>query len=283
MSPLSQRAWSGARTPRRSLVEHALRAALPAAMLLAALLTVTLSADRTAASESLFLALWAAAVFAPLALLETASRPIHVALGLAATALVATLPRSAGLRPVVVAAVLALSILILASLALTLRKAPDLRISAALALAAAIVLHGHRLFLHGFSPTTFVLLALVPAVAAAVAAKLAAAGWPGAGLAVALALLLAPQLASEPWWILLAFATAALCAAFGSGAAARFAQRSLFFLRRRDAPGRQFPLAARGTGRDAARGGGNDRPAGSRELARRARCRADAVLAASGS
>jgi hypothetical protein len=197
-------------------------------MLLASALTLALSSGRTGTSESLFLMLWAVAVFTPLAFLDTATRPAHVMLGLAVPALIATLPRSAGLRPVVVAALLALSVAILAYLALERRPAPDLRTAAALALAAAFVLHGHRLFLDGAALSTLVPLAILPAAAAAVGARLAAAGRTGAGFAVAVALLIAPQLAAEPWWVALAFATAAVAASFATGAAARLAQRGLF-------------------------------------------------------
>lgn len=227
MSPLLQGAGSGARWRRRGLAELALRAALPAAMLLASALTLTLSGDRAAAAETVFLMLWSTAVFAPLAVLETATRPVHAALGVGVTALLATLPRSAGLRPVVVAALLALSVLILARLALARRPAPDLRTAAALALAAAFVLHGHRLFLHGATPSAVVLLAILPAAAAALGARLAAGGRPAAGVAAGLALIAAPQLAAEPWWVLLAVVTAALGASFGSGTGAKLAQRSL--------------------------------------------------------
>lgn len=235
MSSFRPSVWSDARSWRPNFSELALAlqraalpAALPAAMLLAATLTLTLSSDRAAASETLFLGFWAAAVFTPLAFLETARRPVHATLGLAVAVLVATLPRAGGLRTVAISALLALSVLILASLALALRRAPDLRTGAALALSAAIVLHGHRLFLHGFALSTLVVLAILPGVAAVAATRLAAGGKPGLGLAVALALLAAPQLTSEPWWILLAFATAAVSAGFGGGAGARLAHRSLF-------------------------------------------------------
>ena len=229
MSPLFQHNRSGARSPGQNLAELALRGALPAAMVLASAVTLTLSGDRAAASEAIFLMLWSAAVFTPLAFLETASRPVHAALGLAVPALLVTLPRSAGLRPVVVAALLALSVLILGRLALARRPSPDLRTVAALALATAFVLHGHRLFLHGTTLTALVLLAILPGAAAAVGARLAAGGRPVAGFAAGFALLTFPQLAAEPWWALLAFVTAALCASFGAGAGAKLAQRSLCF------------------------------------------------------
>lgn len=127
-----------------------------------------------------------------------------------------------------VAAVLALSVVVLAARALAGRPAPGLTTVGALALAAAFVLHGHRLFIDGLSTATLVLLALLPSVAAVVAARLAASGRSGAGLAVALALLAAPQLAAEPWWTLLAFATAASAASLGSGRTAKSALCALF-------------------------------------------------------
>lgn len=217
---------------RAEIVRFALPAAipavLPAAMLLVAIVTLKLSGDRAAAAETLFLALWAAAVFTPLAWLPTARGPLHAALALAATALIATLPRSGGLRPVAVAAVLALAVVVLAARALARRPAPGLPTAGALALAAAFVLHGHRLFRDGLSLATLVLLALLPGIAAAVAARLAARGRPGAGLAAAIALLAAPQLASEPWWTLLGFATAASVASLGTGRTAQLALRALF-------------------------------------------------------
>ncbi len=224
MSSLLQRARSGTRSWRAVLTGFA----LPAAMLLAALLALGFYGAPVAASETLFLALWAAAVFLPLSLLETASRPVHAALALAVTVLVTALPRSGGLRPAAVAAALALTVLLAAGLLCARRAELGLRPCAALALAMAIVLHGHRFFLHGFAFETVALLAIVPGIAATLAARLAAAGRPGAGLFAALALLGAPQLASEPWWVVLAFATAGFAASFGAGAGARLAQRSLF-------------------------------------------------------
>ena len=215
------------RSWRRVLRELALPAAIPAAMLLASTLTVYLASDRSAASETLFLALWATAVFAPLALLDVARGPVYAGLALAVTTLVSVLPRGGGLRPVAVAGGLALSVLIVAALTFARRPAPGVRASAALAFATAIALHGHRLFLHGVDGATVVLLGLLPGVAAALAARLMAAGRPGAGLAAALVLLTAPQLASEPWWVGLAFATAAVSASFGSGVGARLARRTL--------------------------------------------------------
>ena len=205
----------------------ALPAALPLAMLLAAVVTQALSADRAARPETLFLALWAAAVFVPLALLDSASGPVHVALSLATAAATATLPRTGGLRPVVVAAMLALTVAILAALALGRQPAPGLRTTAALCLAGAFVLQGHRLFVAGLSLPALALLALLPAIAAVVAARLTAAGRPGAALTAAIALVAAPQLASEPWWSLLAFATAASAACLGAAGNARLAQRGL--------------------------------------------------------
>jgi hypothetical protein len=224
MSPLLQRARSGTWSWRAVVTGFA----LPAAMLLAALLALGFHGAPVAASETLFLALWAAAVFLPLSLLETASRPVHAALALAVTVLVTALPRSGGLRPAAVAAALALTVLLAAGLLCARRAELGLRPCAALALAMAIVLHGHRFFLHGFAFETVALLAVVPGIAATLAARLAAAGRPGAGLFAALALLGAPQLASEPWWVVLAFATAGFAASFGAGAGARLAQRSLF-------------------------------------------------------
>ncbi|MBP7588288.1 MAG: hypothetical protein KBA72_10070 [Thermoanaerobaculia bacterium] len=212
----------------RSWLAAALPAALPAAMLLAASLGLTVGGGRVAAAETLFLSFWAAAVFTPLAFLPTARGATHAALAVATTALIAALPRSGGLRPVAVAAVLALSVAVLAALALTPRPAPGLRTAGALALATAFVLHGHRLFLDGLSTATLVLLALLPGVAAAIATRLAAVGRPGAGLAAALLLLAAPQLAAEPWWTLLAFATAASVASLASGTTACLARRALF-------------------------------------------------------
>jgi len=227
MSSLLQSSWSDSRSWRRCFITFAPRATLPVAMLLAATLTVSLAGDRSASSETLFLALWATAVFAPLALLEAASRPVYAALALAATALICALPRPGGLRPVAVAGVLALAVVILAALTFARRPAPGRCASAALALAAAITLHGHRLFLDGLSVATVALLVLLPGAAAALAARLAAAGRPGAALAAALALLTVPQLASEPWWVGLFFAVAAVSASFGSGAGATLARRSL--------------------------------------------------------
>ena len=224
MSSLLQRARSGVRSWRTVLAGLA----LPAAMLLAALLALRFHGAPVAASETLFLALWAAAVFLPLSFLETARLPVHAALAIAVTVLVTALPRSGGLRAATVAAALALSVLILAGLLGARRSAFGLRHCAALALAMALVLHGHLFFLHGFAFATVTLLGIVPAVAATLAARLAATGRRGAALVVALALLAAPQLAAEPWWVALAFATAGFAASFGMGAGARLAQRSLF-------------------------------------------------------
>ena len=224
MSSLLQRARSATRSWRTVLAGLA----LPAAMLLAALLALRFHGAPVAASETLFLALWAAAVFLPLSFLETARLPVHAALAIAVTVLVTALPRSGGLRAATVAAALALSVLILAGLLGARRSAFGLRHCAALALAMALVLHGHLFFLHGFAFATVTLLGIVPAVAATLAARLAATGRRGAALVVALALLAAPQLAAEPWWVALAFATAGFAASFGMGAGARLAQRSLF-------------------------------------------------------
>lgn len=224
MSSLLQRARSGARSWRTVLVGLA----LPAAMLLAALLALRFHGAPVAASETLFLALWAAAVFLPLSFLETARLPVHAALAIAVTVLVTAMPRSGGLRAATVAAALALSVLTIAGLLGASRAAFGLRHCAALALAMALVLHGHLFFLHGFALATVTLLGIVPAVAATLAARLAATGRRGAALVAALALLAAPQLAAEPWWVALAFATAGFAASFGMGAGARLAQRSLF-------------------------------------------------------
>lgn len=215
MNLLLQRSGEPLAGIRRLASRAALAAALPGAMLLAALALLTLSDDRAGASETLFLALWSVAVFTPLALLETASRPGHAALGILATLLVATVSRSGGLRPVVVAALLALAVVIVAVVTFSRRPRLDLRSAAALSLAAVFVLHGHRLFLEGLNFTTFGLLALLPAVAAAAASRLAAAGRPGAALAVAFALVSAPQLAREPWWVVLAWVAAAIAATWG--------------------------------------------------------------------
>lgn len=224
MSSLLQRARSGARSWRTVLVGLA----LPAAMLLATLLALRFHGAPVAASETLFLALWAAAVFLPLSFLETARLPVHAALAIAVTVLVTAMPRSGGLRAATVAAALALSVLTIAGLLGASRAAFGLRHCAALALAMALVLHGHLFFLHGFALATVTLLGIVPAVAATLAARLAATGRRGAALVAALALLAAPQLAAEPWWVALAFATAGFAASFGMGAGARLAQRSLF-------------------------------------------------------
>lgn len=224
MSSLLQRARSGTRSWRTVLAGLA----LPAAMLLAALLALRFHGAPVAASETLFLALWAAAVFLPLSFLETARLPVHAALAITVTVLVTALPRSGGLRAAAVAAALALSVLIVAGLLGARRAAFDLRHCAALALAMALVLHGHLFFLHGFALATVTLLGIVPAVAATLAARLAASGRRGAAVVAALALLAAPQLAAEPWWVALAFATAGFAASFGMGAGARLAQRCLF-------------------------------------------------------
>lgn len=224
MSSLLQRARSGVRSWRTVLVGLA----LPTAMLLAALLALRFHGAPVAASETLFLALWAAAVFLPLSFLETARLPVHAALAIAVTVLVTAMPRSGGLRAATVAAALALSVLTIAGLLGASRAAFGLRHCAALALAMALVLHGHLFFLHGFALATVTLLGIVPAVAATLAARLAATGRRGAALVAALALLAAPQLAAEPWWVALAFATAGFAASFGRGAGARLAQRSLF-------------------------------------------------------
>lgn len=230
MNALHESARSAPRSRRRELAELALRAALPAAMALATILTLTLSNDRTGAAETLFLALWAAAVFLPLTLLETASAPVCAALNLATTVLICTLPRTGGLRSVAVAGLLALAVLILGSRALTRRPAPDLRTVAALALAAALVLHGHRIFRDGFSLATLVLLAVLPGLAAAAAAGLSAAGRPGAALAAGFALIAGPQLSAEPWWVVLVCATAASAASLAKDAPARLARRALGLL-----------------------------------------------------
>lgn len=232
--PASASAWSRWRSGRRSstsLAGLALQTALPPAMLLAATLTLTLSANRAGAAETLFLAFWSAAVFVPLAFLESARRPLFPGLGLAVTLLVATLPPSNGLRSAAVAALLAICVLSLASLELALRPAPRLRSCAALALATALVLHGHRLYVDGLALSTLLLLGILPGLAATVAARLGAAGGPAAGrraTALALTLLLVPQLVAEPWWVGLVFATAAFSSGFGSAAAATLGHRGLF-------------------------------------------------------
>jgi hypothetical protein len=202
--------------------------ALPAAMLLATLVAQALAGERTA--ETLFLACWVSAVFLPLAFLDSARRPVHAGLALAATIAVMTLPPAGGLRAAVVSGLLALSVLVLASRVLVTRPRIDLRTAAALAVAAAFVLHGHRLFVEGLSFTTIVLLVLLPAVAAVAASGLAIADRPGAGLAAVFGLVAAPQLAAEPWWVLLVCAAAASTASLGSGRPARLAQRSLMLL-----------------------------------------------------
>lgn len=202
--------------------------ALPPAMLLAATLGPTLAGKRGADAETLFLAFWAAAVFTPLACARTARGTLHAAFALATTALIAALPRSGGLRPVAVAALLTLSVVVLAARALTGRATVGLRTAGALALSAAFVLHGHRLFLDGLRPSTVVLLALLPGLSAVAATRLAERGHPGIGLAAAILLFAAPRLADEPWWTLLAFAAAASVASLGDGLAALVARRSLF-------------------------------------------------------
>jgi len=203
---------------------------LPPAMLLAAILGPALAGKRGADAETLFLAFWAAAVFTPLACARTARSTLHTALALATTALIAALPRTGGLRPVAVAALLTLSVVVLAARALSGRATVGLRTAGALALSAAFVLYGHRLFLDGLRPSTVVLLALLPGLAAVTATRLSERGHPGIGLAAALLLLAAPRLAEEPWWTLLAFAAAASVASLGDGLAALVARRALFLL-----------------------------------------------------
>jgi hypothetical protein len=217
---------------RRDLAAAALAGILPAtvpvALLLAARLSVELAGQRAGGAETLFLAGWAAAVLLPLAFLESARRPLFGAIGLAIAVLLCTLPQNGSLRPAAVSALLALAVPLFASQALRLPSAPGPRAAAALTLATAILLHGHRLFLAGFSVETLVLLGVLPGLAAALAARLAAAGRPGAGFAAALGLLAAPQLASEPWWIWTALVTAIAPASFAAGSAARLARALLF-------------------------------------------------------
>ena len=205
----------------------ALPAALPAAMLLVALVTLKISGDR-AAAETLFLALWATAVFTPLAWLPTAREPLHAALALAATALVAVLPRSGGLRPVAVAGVLTLAVVVLATRALARRPAPGLPLAASRAATTAATLGSKASNTNVLleRPSTNRRWPCSTKAAARVSAPTVRR--PGAGLAVALALLAAPQLAAEPWWALLAFATAASVASLGSGRTAQSAFGALF-------------------------------------------------------
>lgn len=207
-----------------------LRLAVPLGMLLAVVATQRFTGDQASAAETLFLAFWAAAVFAPLAFLDVASGPAHAGFALATTVAVAALPRSGGLRPAVVAALLTVAVVVLTRLELRRRSPVALRSAAALSLAAAFVLHGHRLWIDGLSLATAGLLVLLPGLAAAAATGLAVGGRPGAGLAAAFALVAAPQLATEPWWIVLACAATASLAGLGGDAPARFARRALLLL-----------------------------------------------------
>ena len=232
-------------------------------MLLAATLTLTLSATVPATTETLFLAFWAAAVFTPLAFLETARRPVHAGLALAVTLLVTTLPRSGGLRSAAVAALLALSVLIFAGLEL---GAPDRSPASAPAPRSR---WRWRSCCTGTVSTWTASRSPRSSCSASCRSRRggrrAARGRRRAGRAapgdrLALALLLAPQLAAEPWWVGLVFATAALRVRLRirGGGAARAARP--LPVRRGDAPRRQLPLAARRTGRDAARRRGGARP-----------------------
>ncbi len=169
-----------------------------------------------------------------LSLLDTARRPVHVGLGLAATLLVATLPPSGGLRPGGRGG---------APRALgphprqprarrpTGPPTPHLRSARAgdgARAARAPPLRGKR----GRPRALHLRPARHPAGSRRGARRASGGGQadrarPRRATAVALAVLLAPQLAAEPWWVGLVFATAALASGFGSGAGARLAQRGL--------------------------------------------------------
>ena len=205
---------------------------LPAAILLATLLPWALGHETAARAETLFLALWSAAVFAPLAFVRRA-RTLAALFGTAAAGLVLFLPRAGGLRPVAVGATLVLAVVCVGVVGGGGSRSSRGGIAlpaALLALAIATLLYGPRLFSEGLTVETLFAAAILPAVAATIGGRLVALGRPGAGLSLALVLLFAPALVDEPWWTLLAVATAASLASLGPALPAAWAGRALVAL-----------------------------------------------------
>ena len=205
---------------RRGLQRFLALAAPQVALVALGLAIARFGRDPGAAQETIYLALWASAALLPLAL-PAAVRPAAPrsatvwappATALAVGLLLATWDRGGGSRAAIVAALLVLALALVAARQLRPRRLRHASVAAPMALATAVIAYGHRLFAAPADATTWLLLALLPALASAVAARLArrdgATVRPVAAL-VGASVLLAPLAARETWWCLAALAVLA--------------------------------------------------------------------------
>ncbi|MGE0640007.1 MAG: hypothetical protein AB7G12_13325 [Thermoanaerobaculia bacterium] len=210
---------------RRSPLRIPLLLAPAAALLALGLVAARYRSDAADAAESLFLAVWAATPLALLTVLSDRAPRLRLwvpgAATIAAGIVVLLVQRDGGTRPALVGLLLVVATLLVARPLLRARTLRFPALAAALALDVAWIASGHHLFDAGERPATWLRLVLLPGLATALAVALARRGLDRTAPALAGALLLAPLVAGEPWWLLLA-ATALLClAAFGTFRPAR--------------------------------------------------------------
>lgn len=196
-----------------------LTSAAPAAALLCLSLAMArFGVDAGAAREAIFLALWASAALLPLSLLS-AVRPTALrsptawappAAALAVGLLLAFQERGEGSRAAWVSLLLVLALTLVATRELRVRSLSRTGVAASLAIAAAIVVYGHRLYTAPSAPLTWLFLILLPALAGAVAAALARRRRSPTAALVGAMLLLAPLVATESWWCLAVLAVLAV-------------------------------------------------------------------------
>ncbi len=215
--------------PRRSLGSALAWLTLPAAFVVALVASAPALPDRAAAAELLAIGGALAWGFAVLFLHPAARTTPLAGCVLASGAALLLLPRDHGAAPLALA-------LAAAGIAWAIVRAVardgcrSFRDFAPLALAAATIAHGHRPAVAPEAPATWLLLVALPLLAAWVLGRLAAAGREALAGAGAAALALAPTLAHEPWWILLALATLAALGGFTPGSLGRGARGALFAL-----------------------------------------------------
>lgn len=220
------------KAPRRSLGSALAWLTLPAAFAVALAASAPALPDRAAAAELLAIGGALAWGFAALFLHPAARTTPLAGCVLASGAALLLLPRDHGAAPLALA-------LAAAGIAWAILRAVasdgcrSFRTLAPLTLAAATIAHGHRLAVAPAAPATWLLLVVLPLLAAWVLARLVGAGRGALAGAGGAALALAPTLAHEPWWILLPLASLATLAALGGltlGSLGRSARGTLFAL-----------------------------------------------------
>jgi len=215
--------------PRRSLGSALAWLTLPAAFAVALVASAPALRDRAAAAELLAIGGALAWGFTALVLHPAARATPLAGCVLASGAALLLLPRDHGAAPLALALATA-GIAWAIVRAVASDRPRSFRALAPLALAAATIAHGHRLAVAPEAPATWLLLVVLPLLAAWALARLATAGRGALAGAGAAALALSPTLAREPWWILLALATLTALGGFALGALGRSARGALFGL-----------------------------------------------------